>query len=720
MNKFYVSSQLQYWVATVLCLAVAFGRAQASAPPPGVHSPEYTVIGNNVVGSGMNTTTAVFGGDTGATYNLVVLPGANLGNVTTSEIGIDYGNVTNFGTVSSTGVTETAAIYIGVNGRVVNYGRIVDTGPSFNQGVYLAASGEVDNFGSIFSSGIAVDLDMTGIVHNSELIVGGDTGIFANNTASIFNTGTVIGGGTGIQVDGNNSIVVTSGGLVSGGGGGGNSIFLAGIDSRADVVGRARLIGPVSGQTNTGNVLNLDLAGVTPTEAATIRAYVAANQAMGSFTVNGSTYSYTGFDNGQVNANPVSLERSVDRGLLTLAQKLDTTVLPQAYDPLFAAAYFGPEGALNEFVGREIDQGIDTNEVNQGTTLAYEVNNHLDEIGVATGGFDLGGLQVSTSSMLAFAGTDAELDSLMNMGRFSGTEMSTDTSKDMKQMVATPEMPRWGAWASGTVTLADASTTNSSPGYQATTGSPTLGIDYHLSPTMVVGALVNYSTTGANFGDGSYLGAQTGLFGLYTSWHPDKWRLNAFVAGGYTSYDIARTTFGGTANAHPSGSQAVADVTGGYDIDLGHHLRLTPELGLTYTYVGVDSYTEGNAGAFDLSKSGQDIDSLRSHIGGRLTASFPAFGGAVTFLPELRASYYHEFLDDSRGVTTSLPGAAALGSFAVQTQSPERDFALVGVGLSTAFTGAGLPMAAFLNYDVQAGQNNYIAHNIDAGLRVSF
>jgi outer membrane autotransporter protein len=78
-------------------------------------------------------------------------------------------------------------------------------------------------------------------------------------------------------------------------------------------------------------------------------------------------------------------------------------------------------------------------------------------------------------------------------------------------------------------------------------------------------------------------------------------------------------------------------------------------------------------------------------------------------------------LDDSRGVSTSLPGAPALGSFSVNTFSPQRDFALVGVGLNTAFTGyKGVPVGMFLNYNAQVGQSDYIANSVNAGIRVDF
>ena len=722
-----MKKSLELILSLLLVLAGTTATTFAASPVPGTHSPEYTINGSTVTGQGVNPTTAEFGGATGAYYNVTVLPGSVLGNTTpdpgdSSQIGITSGTVTNYGTLLAAGGGDPTGVYIASNGLVTNYGTISSHG-FFSFGVYLAGTGEVDNYGLIAGDSDAIDIvGPGGVVKNFGTLLGGTGGegiTFGGAGSMLLNTGTILGGlgEYGVVINNGTSSVISSGGLISGGTG---SIVLGSNNNFVALVGRARTSGPISSTFVTGNSIQYDLAGVTPGQAAALRQYVAANPLVGSFTFAGSVYAYNVMAGNTVTINPVSLELGVDSGLQPLAQRLDTAILPGSYDPLYAAAYFNAEGALSQFSGREVDQAIDTNEVNQGTTLAYEVNNHLDAAGLNAGGFDISGLHVSTDSMFAFASTNAQLDSIMGMDRFGGTEMSTDQGKDLKGMASPAEPPRWGAWAAGTVTLATESNEGATPGYHATTGSPMLGIDYHLAPHLLVGALVNYSVSGANFGDGSSLNAQTGLFGLYGAWHPNKFRLTTLVAGGYTSYNIARSTFSGTmAHAHPAGDQAIGDLTGGYDFDITPHLILTPEVGVTYTHVGVDGYTEDTAGIFDLTKQSQDINSLRSHAGFRLSAPFPTSCG-VTFIPQLRASYYHEFMDDSRGVSTSVPGASALGSFAVPTNRPERDFALVGIGLDSAFTGCGLPMAAFLNYDVQAGQDSYIAHNIDAGLRVSF
>jgi outer membrane autotransporter protein len=283
-----------------------------------------------------------------------------------------------------------------------------------------------------------------------------------------------------------------------------------------------------------------------------------------------------------------------------------------------------------------------------------------------------------------------------------------------------PNQPRWGVWASGNVTLGDESGSNTLSGFHSTLGSPTLGVDYRVAPNLVLGVLGSYTTGSAEFDDGSRIGLNTEIAALYGTWRDGNWHVNGIAGGGTSQFNDTRTTFGRTANSAPRGDDILTNWTGGYDFHLGDHWNITPEVGLQYTHLDVDSFTENSAGAFNLSEGSQAIDSLRSHIGFKVDKAY-SLGKDLTFIPELRAQWYHEYLDDSRGVSTSLPGAPALGSFSVDTFSPQRDFALVGVGLNTAFTGyKGVPVGLFINYNIQVGQSDYIANSVNAGIRVDF
>jgi outer membrane autotransporter protein len=160
-----------------------------------------------------------------------------------------------------------------------------------------------------------------------------------------------------------------------------------------------------------------------------------------------------------------------------------------------------------------------------------------------------------------------------------------------------------------------------------------------------------------------------------------------------------------------------AGVNGAYDLRIARHLVLSPEVGIDYAHLDVDHVSEAGAGVFDLDVAEREADSLRSHAGGRLGTSFNC--GPVFIMAEANAAWYHEFLDGSSGVATSLPGAPTLGTFVVRKEAPERDFALAGVGVSV------IPrdcrnVAVFLDYNAQVGQDDFTAHSVDGGARVEF
>jgi outer membrane autotransporter protein len=278
----------------------------------------------------------------------------------------------------------------------------------------------------------------------------------------------------------------------------------------------------------------------------------------------------------------------------------------------------------------------------------------------------------------------------------------------------------WAVWLSGTVTLDDDTNTSTNPGYAGTTGSPTLGLDYRICPDLVLGGLVNFTDDGLNFLDGGRLNSHSELLGVYADWAHSGWFVNSLVAGGLSSYDQSRATLspiGAQADSSPNGNEILANLTTGYDYRTDGWI-LSPDVGVLYTYLSKDSYTESGAGAFDLSVGSEDINSLRTKLG--FTAARPFSWDGIKFTPEVHATWYHECLDDTTGVTTGVPGAPALGSFIITTNPEGRDFALAGAGLSATPDEFHDNVTFFLDYDAQVGQTNYISNTMNAGFRVNF
>jgi uncharacterized protein YhjY with autotransporter beta-barrel domain len=667
--------------------------------------------------------------------------------------------VNNIGTASGYGTANGSGsgYGYGVNIKSTSSGNVTILNSGVAKGTGSSYSGTGSGYGMYFQNGgtgtgnFTLTNTITGLIQGSGVATSGFSGsgysygLYLQNgtgAATLTNSGVITGvntnttsgiySGIGIYAKGYTGPItvnefggaVTTGAPTTTGSGpylpGSIAILLGSSGANTvNILGQSNNTGLIDGGASMAgnNTLTMHLAGMTPAQAAALQTALNNSTGSGYYKAGGVTYSWKDFQH--VSGTAVSLEQAVDPGLLDIATKIDnlTSYLGVAYGPFYVAAASNPEGALNSLVGREFDDALGVISKNDATALLDVLDSRAFDLHSGTGGFDLSGLNVMPGSMIASLGaTQNTLGRLMGSSALGGTSMS-----DSKEVISREpaETNRWGAWASGTVTLADESTTATGPGFNYTTGRPTIGADYRVSNHLAVGALLNFSTTGANFADGSRLGVQTGLAALYSTWSDGPWYINGLAGGGISSYDNQRVTIpGAVANSHPDGDEVLADLTGGYDFKLGGGWKVSPEGGFLYTHVTQNGYSETGAGAFDLTYADQNIDSLRSKLGFHVTDNFT--WDRIAFTPQFRASWYHEILDDSRGVTTSLGGAPALGSFVVQTNSEGRDFAIVGAGLSATPAELSGDVTFFVNYDAQVGQDNYISHTVNGGLRVNF
>jgi uncharacterized protein with beta-barrel porin domain len=179
-----------------------------------------------------------------------------------------------------------------------------------------------------------------------------------------------------------------------------------------------------------------------------------------------------------------------------------------------------------------------------------------------------------------------------------------------------------------------------------------------------------------------------------------------------------------------SGDQWGANIDVGYDFHIKDELSIGPLVALQYLHWEVDGFDETTDladgpcpgdprarpfGAAPLSVDSQDLDSLQSRLGMRLAYHKKIHHG-VALGVEARVAWQHEFLNDSRDITASFIGFG-LPSFTVRTTDPERDSALLGVGVNATFRNW---ITVFADYDAQAGQEDYIGQNVKGGLRLSF
>ncbi len=411
--------------------------------------------------------------------------------------------------------------------------------------------------------------------------------------------------------------------------------------------------------------------------------------------------------------------------VISLLQALDgVSVNPSALGPYFDQltplkfANFTRSTAFNNasFSTQAFDNYLANHRGADGTFIGS--NGGIDYSGLTVNNPNVdGGLQTVYSRLLAW-------NPAPSTGLLSDTPAMDLGGMDMKgtkPLVETSEPANpWNVFVSGNVVLAqDFSDSAAGTSHaDSTTGAVQAGADYKITPHLLVGAEFAYGHTSATLDNiGSTASVDTYSPGVYASYSDKGWYANALGSYGFANYNqnrnVAIGAFNGTATSHPGGGQIVGDLDGGYDFHRGPW-TFGPTLGVQYVHLDVDGYTETGLPGANLAVNQAETDSLRSGLGGRI--SYAIKDGGVLFNPHLSASWQHEFLDQSRGITSQFNGIGA-GSFVVNTPNPSRDSALVDVGLDAQVNKA---LTAFVDYSVQAGQSNYFGQSVQAGFKIGF
>ncbi|WP_426030022.1 DUF4394 domain-containing protein [Caulobacter sp. DWP3-1-3b2] len=214
-----------------------------------------------------------------------------------------------------------------------------------------------------------------------------------------------------------------------------------------------------------------------------------------------------------------------------------------------------------------------------------------------------------------------------------------------------------------------------------------LGVDYALTPALVIGAFGGYTDGSAKLdaqgghadSEGAF-GGVYGSFGFASRFYVDGFasytdadldlRRQVLIGPGYAGVNTASTKLKTTAAALTAG--ATYDMMG---------FQVEPFVGLHYSRSKVDDFNEqGSSSALAVDEFAGEA--FESQLGVKLASVFEA--GGATLKPEFRIAWVHDFNDDDFGetlyATVQQPG---LAPFAFRsTAVDDADAALVGAGLS--------------------------------------
>jgi uncharacterized protein YhjY with autotransporter beta-barrel domain len=306
----------------------------------------------------------------------------------------------------------------------------------------------------------------------------------------------------------------------------------------------------------------------------------------------------------------------------------------------------------------------------------------------------------------------------------SSTQVISDSPNPYiaNQNPSSLQTPRMSEFIGGDVILADLNqnqNTANSPSSKAsyTAGDVTAGISFRMNSHLAAGVLIDYNHTDATTdSSGSKTTVDSYSPGLFATYFDHGFYVNGLASFGYNTYSNTRDIgfVGATASSHPNGQQYVGDLDFGYDFHPAKNWVVGPTVGLTYTHLNIDSFTETGASPADLTVDSQSADSLRSRLGGHVI--FQTNTGDVLLQPNITAMWQHEYLDSSSGITSSFSDFSS-SPFTIQTAAPSRDSALIGVGLTATLSTS---MALYLNYFADIGASDYYAQSVVGGVKARF
>ncbi len=288
-----------------------------------------------------------------------------------------------------------------------------------------------------------------------------------------------------------------------------------------------------------------------------------------------------------------------------------------------------------------------------------------------------------------------------------------------------------GGFLNGVVEFGDKEGTAREDAFDFNATNITAGIDYRVTEHGVIGVAGGYNNLNTDFDKtntvaGGGIDANGYTFSGYGTHHRGPFFNYALVSYSRNDYDLRREVViptGSGATGSGANRTAKADTesdqlatTVGSTVGLSHGAwTYGPYVRLDYLNLDIDGYTERGARGLNLDVDGQDVESLTSVLGGRFSYAFSHRFGVL--VPQIRAGWIHQFLDDSREITARFASDPRNNLLVAKTNAPDRNYATLGAGTSLVFRGG---TQGFVNYRTLLGLRNIDDHTVTVGVRHQF
>ncbi len=214
------------------------------------------------------------------------------------------------------------------------------------------------------------------------------------------------------------------------------------------------------------------------------------------------------------------------------------------------------------------------------------------------------------------------------------------------------------------------------------------GLDFALSRNFVAGLFGSYADRNlALAAPASDTGrASTTSLGGYASYFGERWFAESSLRFGLDAYNAKRTV------SSPIGSSRVSASWSGWNtsanVGTGYSWHAAgwvfgPVGALEFSCIAQDGYGESGAGPLGLKVHPRADASLHSSLGVKIAR--PMEFAKSRFIPEVRMSWGHEWLNGSRDIVANLQGYENTG-FTTKTVPPASDWAAVSAALTIQCT----------------------------------
>ncbi|MDJ0848014.1 MAG: autotransporter domain-containing protein [Myxococcota bacterium] len=304
-------------------------------------------------------------------------------------------------------------------------------------------------------------------------------------------------------------------------------------------------------------------------------------------------------------------------------------------------------------------------------------------------------------------------------------DVSSGSVVDVPAAAAAPGAVRMGVregrinpWARFIASAANKDDTSSHIGYDFDTFGGAGGVDFLIGDRLLIGIMAGGGNSDLDWdksrgtGDAAFVQG-----GLYASYFGENWFFDGAFAIGRNFFESRRNIDFGVvdrvAGADYNGWQYAGRVETGYRFAVGEGWGIEPRAAFNLIRADIDDFVEKGAGEIGLRVNDRNEDSMRTEAGLRVTKHW-RINEDFTLVPEARAAWTYEIVDDSRTIRAAFVGTTE--SFRVRGDNPSRSGGLFGAG-ATLYLKERLSFYGSYTGDVV---NDRTVHGGSVGLRLRF